>query len=108
LGDESINKNISEVDLDSTDSENVSKNSDITEEKTDQDTDNTETDIFSDSDLFQKDDSSENETEINNKDVELQVENEEEQKIGDETIGNPEDLIVEDLESKPEALNSTE
>lgn len=108
LGDESINKNISEVDLDSTDSENASKNSDITEEKTDQDTDNTETDIFSDSDLFQKDDSSENETEINNKDVELQVENEKEQKNEDEIIGTPENSIVEDLESKPEALNSTE
>lgn len=108
FGDESINKDISEVSFDSTDSENVAEDGDITEEKTDQDTDNTETDIFSDSDLFQKDDSSENETEINNEDVESQVENGEEQKIEDEIIGTPENSKVEDSENKPETLENTE
>lgn len=108
LEDESINKDISEVSLDSNDNENISGDSDKTEEKINQDTDNIETDIFSDSDLFQKDDSSENETEINNENVESQVENEEEQKIEDETINTPENSKVEDSESKPETLENVE
>lgn len=115
FGDESINKDISEVSFDSTDNENVPEDGDKTEEEINQDTDNTETDIFSDSDLFQKDDSSENETEINNEDVNSQFEdvesqggNEEEQKIEDETLDTPENSTVEDLENKSETLDNTE